>query len=154
MGSDQNLACLEQQLSFALYSCSKAIISTYQPFLKRLNLTYPQYLVYMVLDEKTQVSVGELGNKLNLKTGTLTPLLKRMEAAELVERNRTKDDERWVFVKLTKKAIALKPEIVNMQKEVTNSVTGIFSKAFGQAGNDLNSFKENVKTLDAQLREM
>lgn len=92
---------LEQQICFALYSASKALIRAYTPVLEPLDLTYPQYLVMMVLWEADGIAVKELGERLHLDSGTLTPLLKRLEAQGLVTRRRDTADERVVRIDLT-----------------------------------------------------
>ncbi|MBP6852114.1 MAG: MarR family transcriptional regulator [Rhodoferax sp.] len=89
---------LDNQLCFALYSASLAMTKVYKPLLEALGLTYPQYLVMLVLWEHDTLTVSELGEHLFLDSGTLTPLLKRMEIAGLVQRSRSPDDERRVLV--------------------------------------------------------
>jgi DNA-binding MarR family transcriptional regulator len=89
---------LDNQLCFALYSASLAMTKVYKPLLEALGLTYPQYLVMLVLWEHDTLTVTELGEHLFLDSGTLTPLLKRMEIAGLVQRSRSPDDERRVLV--------------------------------------------------------
>ncbi|WP_165009565.1 MarR family winged helix-turn-helix transcriptional regulator [Neisseria yangbaofengii] len=98
---------LSNQLCFPLYALSKEITRRYTPFLQALDLTYPQYLVMLVLWEHSEQSVGELGEKLHLDSGTLTPLLKRLQAKELVERTRSIEDERSVIIRLTNSGRAL-----------------------------------------------
>jgi DNA-binding MarR family transcriptional regulator len=97
----RNLLALDGQLCFALYSTSLAMSKVYRKLLKDLNLTYPQYLVMLVLWEKDGVTVSEIGEHLFLDSATLTPLLKRLEAAGLVSRVRAAHDERQVIVSLT-----------------------------------------------------
>jgi DNA-binding MarR family transcriptional regulator len=92
---------LDQQLCFALYSASLAMTKVYKPLLEPLGLTYPQYLALLLLWERDGQTVGELGERLFLDSGTLTPLLKRMEAAGWLTRERAADDERRVIVSLT-----------------------------------------------------
>lgn len=92
---------LSRQICFALYSTSRAITSAYRPLLQELGLTYPQYLVMLVLWEEERLNVGEIGDRLMLDSGTLTPLLKRLEARGLVSRQRQKVDERQVAIELT-----------------------------------------------------
>ena len=92
---------LDNQLCFALYAASLSMTKLYKPLLDELQLTYPQYLVLLVLWERDGPSVSELGLRLQLDSGTLTPLLKRMEAAGLVQRQRSSLDERKVHVCLT-----------------------------------------------------
>ena len=92
---------LDNQLCFALYSTSLAMTKVYKPLLDRLGLTYPQYLVMLLLWEQDEVSVSALGERLYLDSGTLTPLLKRMQVSGLVVRNRSQEDERRVLISLT-----------------------------------------------------
>ena len=92
---------LDRQLCFALYSASRAMTAAYRPLLAGLNLTYPQYLVLLVLWEEGGVTVGHLGERLHLDSGTLSPLLKRLEAGGYVRRDRSLADERLVDVTLT-----------------------------------------------------
>ena len=90
---------LDQQLCFALYDASRALIRAYGPLLEPLGLTYPKYVTMLALWETSEpVTVGELGDRLGLDSGTLTPLLKRLEQSALVERHRDRDDERRVLV--------------------------------------------------------
>ncbi|WP_374726403.1 MarR family winged helix-turn-helix transcriptional regulator [Herbaspirillum seropedicae] len=99
---------LDHQLCFAMYSASLAMTKAYKKLLAPLDITYPQYLVMMVLWEKDQVTVSELGGRLFLDSGTLTPLLKRMEAMGLLHRTRDAEDERRVLVSLTPAGRALR----------------------------------------------
>lgn len=99
---------LDQQLCFALYSSSLAMTKLYKPLLAPLGLTYPQYLALLVLWERDGLTVSELGERLFLDSGTLTPLLKRMEAAGWLQRERAADDERRVIVSLTPEGRALR----------------------------------------------
>jgi MarR family transcriptional regulator, organic hydroperoxide resistance regulator len=92
---------LDQHLCFALYSASLAMTKVYKPLLKALHLTYPQYLVMLVLWERDAQRVSDIGTALYLDSGTLTPLLKKLEALGFVERTRSKEDERQVIVSLT-----------------------------------------------------
>jgi DNA-binding MarR family transcriptional regulator len=99
---------LGNQLCFAVYSAGHAFNRAYKPLLDRLGLTYPQYLVMLVLWERDGVPVKDIGERLLLDSGTLTPLLKRLEAAELVKRSRSTEDERQVLIALTSRGQALK----------------------------------------------
>lgn len=92
---------LDHQLCFALYRASKQVIQAYQPFLEPLHLTYTQYITMLVLWEEDHISVKQLGTRLTLDSGTLTPLLKKLEASGYVKRTRSKTDERQVIVSLT-----------------------------------------------------
>ena len=98
---------LDQQLCFALYAASRSMTQAYQPLLEPLGLTYPQYLVMLVVWEEDGASVKRLGERLQLDSGTLTPVLKRMEAQGLVERTRDPADERVVRIHLTAAGRAL-----------------------------------------------
>lgn len=108
MATRNPLLQLDHQLCFALYSASLAIGKVYKPLLDGLGLTYPQYLVMLALWERDGLSVGELGARLHLDSGTLTPLLKRMETAGHVTRLRDVADERRVLVQLTAAGRGLK----------------------------------------------
>jgi MarR family transcriptional regulator, organic hydroperoxide resistance regulator len=99
---------LDRQLCFALYSASSLMTRLYRPLLEPLGLTYPQYLVMLVLWEKAPRTVGELGDALGLDSATLTPLLKRLEASGLVSRKRDSSDERRVLVEPTGEGTALR----------------------------------------------
>jgi DNA-binding MarR family transcriptional regulator len=101
---------LDNQLCFPLYSLSKEITNQYRPFLEAIDLTYPQYLVMMVLWEKDSLSVNEIGQRLHLDSGTLTPLLKRLEQKQLLKRERASDDERRVTITLTDTGNALQQQ--------------------------------------------
>ena len=101
---------LDNQICFAVYSAAHAFNRVYKPLLDRLGLTYPQYLVMLVLWERDDVPVKDIGERLFLDSGTLTPLLKRLEAAHLVKRTRSREDERQVLIALTPKGRALKED--------------------------------------------
>ena len=106
---------LDNQLCFALYSSSLAMTKLYKPLLAELGLTYPQYLVMLVLWEEDALMVSALGDKLFLDSGTLTPLLKRLETAGFVSRQRAADDERRVLVTLTPTGRQLKKQAGRIQ---------------------------------------
>jgi len=107
MAADQPLR-LDNQICFAVYSAVHAFNRVYKPLLDRLGLTYPQYLVILVLWERDGVPLKDIGERLFLDSGTLTPLLKRLEAAQLVRRTRSAADERQVLIALTPQGLALK----------------------------------------------
>ncbi len=94
---------LSNQLCFPVYAASRLIIREYQPYLDKLRITYPQYLVLMVLWENDGITVNDITDKLVLKTNTVTPLLKRMESLGIISRNRSGEDERKVLITLTEK---------------------------------------------------
>lgn len=116
--SADELLKLENQLCFPLYACSKEIVRRYTPFLDELGLTYTQYLAMMALWEYGSMSVGELGQRLYLDSGTLTPVLKKMEAKGLVERKRSTEDERRVEIVLTRAGEALKTDAAKVPIEM------------------------------------
>ncbi len=118
---DQVSLLLDDQLCFALYSAAQSIQSLYRPLLKALDLTYPQYLVLLVLWEGDGLSVSEIGERLFLNSATLTPLLKRMEAASLIERRRSASDERRLVISLTAKGARLKSKVQPVTAEVTGA---------------------------------
>ncbi|MFT6216027.1 MAG: DNA-binding MarR family transcriptional regulator [Roseivirga sp.] len=107
---DDSQLKLDYQICFPIYSTSRLITKAYKPFLDKMGLTYPQYLVLMVLWEDDELSVNKITERLMLNTNTISPLLKRMEKMELLNRNRSSKDERSVTVKLTEKGKQLKSE--------------------------------------------
>jgi MarR family transcriptional regulator, organic hydroperoxide resistance regulator len=109
---------LDDQLCFALYAASRAVVQAYQSLLEPLDVTYPQYLVMLVLWEDADVTVGHLGDRLHLDSGTLTPLLKRLEARGLIERRRARHDERVVEIHLTAAGRALKRKATAVPREL------------------------------------
>jgi DNA-binding MarR family transcriptional regulator len=109
---------LDHQLCFALYSASLAMTKLYKPLLEPMGLTYPQYLVMLVLWESDGMTVGELGQRLSLDSGTLTPLLKRLEALQYLSRQRDPADERRVRVQLTAEGRALRAAAVQVPQAV------------------------------------
>ena len=118
---------LKNQLCFPLYACSRKIVNAYTPHLKPLGLTYTQYLVFMVLWEKKEATVGELGSTLYLDAGTLSPLLKKLEIEGLIARTHPENDERVTSVKLTDKGEELKEACKDIPFNVA-SVVGSFDK--------------------------
>ena len=94
---------LDSQLCFRLYTASRLVIQCYRPFLEKINLTYPQYLVMMVLWEKDNISVGDISHRLSLESNTTTPLLKRMEKDGIIKRRKNNKDTRQTIVSLTEK---------------------------------------------------
>lgn len=135
---------LENQLCFPLYACSREIIKRYKPFLDELDLTYTQYIAMMVLWEKKAVNVKELGKALYLDSGTLTPLLKKMETKGLVVRARSEKDERNLIVRITdegevlrQKAASIPGQIAactDLSAEEAMTLYGILYKLLGTFG--------------------
>lgn len=109
---------LEKQVCFPLYACARETIKLYKPFLDKLDLTYTQYITMLVLWEKKQLTVKELGTRLYLDSGTLTPLLKKLEEKGLVDRRRSTADERNLIVSLTEQGAALRDEAVDIPREM------------------------------------
>ncbi|OJW17005.1 MarR family transcriptional regulator [Mucilaginibacter sp. 44-25] len=114
----ENLLKLEDQICFPAYAFSRNLTNLYRPLLAQLDITYPQYLVLMVLWEHREQTVNQLGEKLYLDTGTLTPLLKRLEQKGLVNRTRGKLDERIVMISLTASGIKLKESAKHIPMEL------------------------------------
>ncbi len=113
---------LENQLCFPLYACSKEIIRNYKPFLDKIDLTYTQYITMMVLWEKKSINVKDLGEQLYLDSGTLTPLLKKMESKGYITRNRSDKDERNLIIKVTDKGMELRDEALDVPKEMKKCI--------------------------------
>ena len=113
---------LENQLCFPLYACSKEIVRKYTPFLNALDLTYTQYIALMVLWEKKETTVSELGRCLYLDSGTLTPLLKKLESKGLLTRKRSAEDERTVIVTVTDAGMALREKALEIPPQVGSCV--------------------------------
>lgn len=113
---------LENQLCFPLYAASREVIKKYRPFLDALDLTYTQYITMMVFWEEKKISVKELGKKLYLDSGTLTPVLKSLEAKGFVKRYRSTEDERVLIVEITNKGEALRDKAVSVPAEVSKCI--------------------------------
>lgn len=113
---------LDNQLCFPLYALSRQVTALYRPLLERLELTYPQYLVMLLLWEIDNQSVGEIGERLLLDSGTLTPLLKRLEQKQLITRKRNPADERQVTIQLTEAGRVLKNQAVDIPTQLQESM--------------------------------
>lgn len=114
---------LENQICFPLYAASKEVIKKYKPFLDELDITYTQYIAMMVLWEDKSINVKDLGNKLYLDSGTLTPVLKSLESKGFITRNRSKEDERVLIVELTEKGENLKKKAVKVPEQMSGCVS-------------------------------
>ncbi|MGW4772941.1 MarR family winged helix-turn-helix transcriptional regulator [Nocardia sp. NPDC004278] len=134
---------LDEQLCFRLYAASRAMTAVYRPKLERLGLTYPQYLVMLTLWERDGRSVGDLCEALLLDSGTLSPLLKRLEAAGLVERRRAAADERRVDVQLTEHGRQLRTEARCLPMEM--------GEASGLSPDDFIALRETLRRLTDSL---
>ncbi len=143
MATDARLR-LDSQVCFAVYAASRAMTLAYRPLLEKLGLTYPQYLVMLVLWEQDGITVGDLGARLYLDSGTLTPLLKRLEGSGLVTRTRRKGDEREVEIGLTRSGTALKQKALSVPGD-------ILCKADG-ARVDLRELRSDLKKVIAALQ--
>ncbi|CCG05469.1 MarR family winged helix-turn-helix transcriptional regulator [Blastococcus saxobsidens] len=113
---------LDDQLCFALYAASRAVTARYRPMLDAIGLTYPQYLVMLLLWESDNQTVGQLGSRLALDSGTLSPLLKRLTTAGLVTRNRRVEDERSVSIALTDAGRALQEKAIAISEEMIGAI--------------------------------
>ena len=113
---------LENQLCFRLYTASRLITQAYHPYLSELGLTYPQYLVMMVLWEKDRMPVNDIAKKLYLETNTVTPLLKRMEAEGFIQRTRGAEDARQVIVSLTEKGKTIEDKASCIPQKIGSAV--------------------------------
>lgn len=138
---------LDDQVCFALHSTTLAMNKLYRRLLKRLSVTYPQYLVLLVLWEHKTLSVSGIGDRLFLDSATLTPLLQRMEAAGLVSRSRDKADERQVNVSLTDRGQALRDEALSIPEEV-------HCAAGGGSTDQAAAFREALVALRGRLLDL
>ncbi|MES2900788.1 MAG: MarR family transcriptional regulator [Pseudomonadota bacterium] len=141
--SPLNMLALENQFCFALYSASHAMTRTYKPMLDQLGLTYPQYLVMLVLWEQDGILVKEIGARLFLDSGTLTPLLKRLEANGLLQRKRDANDERQVRIALSEAGRALRARAEQIPKQVL-CASGQELGALGRLRSDLAGVRDDL----------
>ncbi|GAA3399704.1 MarR family winged helix-turn-helix transcriptional regulator [Paenibacillus hodogayensis] len=142
MNRDDSLT-LDNQLCFALYACSREMTKLYRPFLDELELTYTQYVALLALWEQDDVTVKQLGSRLYLDSGTLTPLLKKMEQAQLIVRARDAADERNVRIRLTERGGTLKQKVCDAQQ-----------KAFSRANIPAEETKELRDRLTRLLQQI
>ncbi len=122
MGDKFDCLKISNQLCFPLYACSKEIVKRYKPYLDPIDLTYTQYITMMVVWEEKELTVKELGQKLFLDSGTLTPVLKKLEQKGYVKRNRSKDDERNLNITLTKAGEELKKQACSIPAKMGKCV--------------------------------
>ncbi|WP_158811960.1 MarR family winged helix-turn-helix transcriptional regulator [Beijerinckia sp. L45] len=135
--------CLDNQLCFALYAASHAIKKAYRPLLEELGLTYPQYLILIVLWVEDGLKVSDIGQRLHLDSGTLTPVLKRLEGLGLVSRVRRLQDEREVEISLTAEGRALRDRAVGVRRDIVHQLK--MSEA------EIASLRTDLNTLIATL---
>ena len=114
---------LEGQLSFPLYAVSRELVKKYRPFLEKIDLTYTQYITMMVFWENESINVKELGKRLFLDSGTLTPVLKSLESKGLVKRYRSHSDERVLLVEITEQGKALKDKALDIPYEISKRIS-------------------------------
>ncbi len=143
--NDVDFLALENQFCFALYSTSLALTKSYKPLLDKIGLTYPQYLVMLVLWQQDNILVKDIGELLFLDSGTLTPLLKRMELAELIQRQRDTEDERQVRIILTRQGKLFR----NAAKEIPEKILC----ASGQQASSLHKMRQDLIKLRGQLHQ-
>lgn len=141
-GIDESML-LDNQLCFALYSAAQSLQRLYRPLLDKLDLTYPQYLVLLVLWEEDGLSVTQIGEKLSLNSATLTPLLKRMESAGLLERQRSTEDGRRVNVSLRQKGAKLQAQVSKVTADVTCAASASTPDAVGLR-DTLTTFRQDL----------
>jgi len=145
--SENDVLKLDNQLCFAVYACSREIIKLYRPYLEELNLTYTQYITMLVLWEHESISAKELGEKLYLDSGTLTPLLKKLENMNLVSRSRSKQDERILIVTLTTTGKELKNKALSIPNKIACGV-GIQDKDLFSLKDSLMEITESLNNVD------
>ncbi|MFD1551824.1 MarR family transcriptional regulator [Putridiphycobacter roseus] len=136
---------LANQVCFPIYTLSKEVINHYRPLLKELDLTYPQYLVMLVLWEEGEQNVSTLGAKLNLDSGTLTPLLKRLANKNLIERNRKATDERVVSITLTAQG--------KLKKKAAQSIPSKIASSLNVSTADLAQLKKIIDQIITQINK-
>lgn len=141
---------LENQLCFPVYAASRLITREYQPHLDKLGITYPQYLVMMILWETDNISVNEIAQKLILNTNTITPLLKRMETQGIITRKRSASDERKVIVQLTEKGSRLQNEAAGIPEKLASGLVSevISIDELVELKNNLNIIIDYLKNKD------
>ncbi|MBB6326522.1 DNA-binding MarR family transcriptional regulator [Algoriphagus iocasae] len=135
------------QVSLDLYSGSRLLIQLIQIRLKEFNLTYPQYLTLSILWETDGILVKQIGEKLHLDSGTLTPLLKKLEAINYVKRQRGEEDERTVRVELTYPGKSLQSKVQNALEDLEKEMKDLSEEKFPALGSSLNQFLENLESL-------
>lgn len=144
MAANDDLLKLSNQICFLVYRIDREINAHYRPFLKELGLTYPQYLVMLVLWEKDGLPIGSICTQLKLDTGTMSPLLRRLEKLGYIQRERSKTDERSYYIRLTPQGHALKEKALSVPQRMLNSMCMTFD-SYTTAKADLEQLLEQVK---------
>ena len=146
MSQNDDIVHLEQQLCFSVYSAAHAFNAAYKPLLEPFGLTYPQYLVLLALWQKDGVSVKDIGARLHLDSGTLTPLLKRLQASGYVRRGRNPADERQLLVELTPEGQSLRSRVAEVRKSLVCSL--------GVTEPSIQALREQIDVMTGLLRNM
>ena len=136
---------LDNQICFPLYALSRKVIQLYKPLLDKYNLTYTQYIIMLVLWEEEKISIKELGEKLYLDSGTISPVVKKLVKQGLLEKFRFKEDERIVMIKLTEAGKKMKEEAVEIPEKLYNEFEGDKETLF--------QLKENLDQILAEFKE-
>jgi len=144
MSESEELLKLDNQLCFSIYTASRAIIRTYKPLLDRLEITYTQYITLLVLWEQDGISVNKLGKRLLLDSGTLTPLLKKMEKSQLLIRERNPKDERQITISLTEKGKKLKEKALEIPEQMLCKLPFDIEKVF--------ALRDSLKELNNHIQ--
>ncbi|MGW4051568.1 MarR family winged helix-turn-helix transcriptional regulator [Streptomyces sp. NPDC004779] len=144
---DEDFLRLDHQICFSLHAATRAFNGVYREALKELGLTYPQYLVMLVLWEHGELPVKGIGERLRLDSGTLSPLLKRLEAAGYVERRRSAEDERSVTVRATAAGAALRERALGVPRRIA-AATGLDLASIGELRERLTALAERLDSLD------
>ena len=139
---------LDSQVCFPVYTASRLITQEYQPYLSKMNVTYPQYLVLLVLWEKDSIAVNDIAGRLFLGTNTITPLLQRMEADRIITRKRSADDERKVIVSLTSKGKKMKKTAAAIPQKLVKGL-----KSEDMTNKDLTDLRDKLNVLIKVLSE-
>jgi MarR family transcriptional regulator, organic hydroperoxide resistance regulator len=143
--ADQKLL-LENQLCFKLYVASRAIVRAYRTVLDPLGLTYPQYLVLLALWQNDDLTISEIGKRLDLDSGTLTPLLKKLSASGFVTRERSREDERVVRIQLTRKSQLLRKDALAIRNHVVSCI-GMKERELQALGYDLVALVDRIEAF-------
>lgn len=139
---------LDKQVCFPVYTASRLITQEYQPYLSKMKITYPQYLVLLVLWEKDEIPVSDIARRLFLDTNTITPLLKRMETQGLLKRKRSDEDERKVIISLSSKGRKMKKTAAAIPQKLVKGL-----KSEDMTIDDLNDLKDKLNLLIKVLSE-
>lgn len=149
---EEDFLRLDKQVCFKVYSASRAIIRIYKPILDKIGLTYTQYVTMLVLWEHREIDFNDLSKLLDLKTGTLTPMLKRLETQGLLERVRSKEDERKVDIKLTKAGFDLKEKAEEVPKSFSEK-SNMTMEQYRKLMCDFDDLLKQLNIAEANLKK-